>query len=58
MQRPETASSLMGLLNMLVNIYSAQHGYWSVTAKIAVSINTLSLATMSISMLVYNYWLM
>jgi hypothetical protein len=56
--RPETASSFMGLLNTLVNIYSAQNGYWSVTAKLAVTINTFLLAAMLVSMLVYNYWLM
>ena len=48
----------MGLLNTLVNIYSAQNGYWSVTAKLAVTINTFLLAAMLVSMLVYNYWLM
>lgn len=48
----------MGLLNTLVNIYSAQNGYWSVTAKLAVTINTLSLVMMSTSLVVYNYWFM
>jgi hypothetical protein len=57
LSRPETASSFMGLLNTLVNIYSAQNGYWSVTAKLAVTINTFLLAVMLVSMLVYNYWL-
>lgn len=49
-------SSLAGVLSIIVNVYSAQEGVWSVTAKIA-AIVTGSCAGVSIILfLVYNFW--
>ena len=52
---PEMASSTVGLINTLINVYSVRDGYWSVTAKVALAMNVLSLAVMVMSFLEYDY---
>lgn len=56
MSRPTLLSSLAGVLSTIVNVYSAQDGVWSVTAKIA-AIVTGSCAGVSLLLfLLYHYW--
>ena len=57
LSRPETASSFLGSLNTLINVYSSHNGYWSTTAVVAVTINTVFLVGMLASLLIYKYGL-
>jgi hypothetical protein len=41
---------------MLINIYTAQGGQWSVTAKITISIVGFYLGATSTLTLIYNNW--
>ncbi|ETN43435.1 uncharacterized protein HMPREF1541_02594 [Cyphellophora europaea CBS 101466] len=53
---PTLMSSLAGVLSTVVNVYSAQEGVWSVTAKIA-AIVTGSCAGVSLALFcLYNFW--
>jgi hypothetical protein len=56
--RPGLLHSTVGLINTLVNVYTAQDGHWSVTAKIVVVIVSLCMASMSVLTLVYKNWLL
>lgn len=53
--RPEAASSFLGLISTLVNVYPAQKGYWSITAKLTAGVNTALVAVMLIVLVYYSY---
>jgi hypothetical protein len=44
------------LITTLINVYTAQKGYWSVTAKINIIIVGLYLGATSMLTLVYKNW--
>ena len=52
------ASSTVGLLNTMINVYSVREGYWSVTAKMTLAMNILSLAIMMALFMEYDYNIM
>ena len=57
-QRPGLLHSLTGLLTALINIYTAQGGHWSVTAKITIIVISLCTGNMSVLYLIYNHWIL
>ena len=57
-QRPGLLHSFTGLVNTLINIYTAQGGHWSVTAKITIIVISLCTGNMSVLYLIYNHWIL
>ncbi|EXJ56212.1 uncharacterized protein A1O5_12668 [Cladophialophora psammophila CBS 110553] len=55
---PGVSHSVVGLATMLINVYTAQDGYWSVTAKVNIIIIALYLGATSALTLLYNNWLL
>ncbi|KAH8653974.1 hypothetical protein BGZ60DRAFT_460367 [Tricladium varicosporioides] len=55
---PGLLHSSVGLITTLINIYTAQGGHWSVTAKITVIVIGLCTGNMSVLYLVYNHWIL
>jgi hypothetical protein len=51
-------TSLVDLITTLINIYTAQGGHWSVTAKITVIVIGLCTGNVSVLYLVYNHWIL
>jgi hypothetical protein len=54
--RPGLLYALVGLTTTFINIYTAQGGHWSVTAKITITVVGLHLMTTSMLTLVYDNW--
>ena len=52
--RPGAVHSFFGLTTTLINVYTAQNGHWSVTAKITITIIALYLGATSALTLMYN----
>ena len=44
------------MITTLINVYTAQGGYWSVTAKINITIVAVYLLTTAALTLIYNNW--
>ena len=57
-KRPGLLHSLIGLITTFVNVYAAQGGHWSKTAKISITIIGLFTGNMSVLYLVYKYWIL
>jgi hypothetical protein len=57
-QRPGLLHSLVGFITTIINIYTAQGGHWSVTAKITIIVIGLYTGNMSVLYLVYNHWIL
>lgn len=55
--RPSFLYSLVGMTTTWINIYTAQGGHWSVTAKVTVIVVGLHLLITSLQTLVYD-WLL
>ncbi|KAH8799660.1 hypothetical protein F5884DRAFT_905171 [Xylogone sp. PMI_703] len=55
---PGLAHSLIGLITTLINVYTAQGGHWSVTAKVTVIVIGICTGNMSVLYLVYNHWVL
>ncbi|KIX02414.1 uncharacterized protein Z518_08355 [Rhinocladiella mackenziei CBS 650.93] len=53
---PVTMNSLAGLITTLVNVYTAQHGVWSVTAKITATVTGSCMCVAGGFFLIYNFW--
>jgi hypothetical protein len=56
--RPGLLHSIVGLINTLINVYTAQDGHWSVTAIVTIAIIGLCMMSMSVLTLVYKNWLL
>ncbi|KAH0537622.1 hypothetical protein FGG08_005614 [Glutinoglossum americanum] len=51
---PVLLNSIVGLINILVSVYTAQGGHWSATAKITIIIIGVFVGSMLVLLLVYN----
>ena len=56
--RPATLNSVAGLLTTIVNVYSAQKGVWSITAKITAIVAGSSTAIAGLLFVAYNFWVL
>jgi hypothetical protein len=55
---PSLLNAVVGLISILINVYTAKNGEWSVSARIT-AIMTSACAWMSLVLfLVYNNWLL
>ncbi|KAL2414641.1 hypothetical protein ABEF91_004826 [Exophiala dermatitidis] len=55
---PALLNAILGLVNTLINVYTAKDGNWSVTATITVTITSACAGISLILFLVYNNWLL
>ncbi|KIY00736.1 uncharacterized protein Z520_03401 [Fonsecaea multimorphosa CBS 102226] len=55
---PVTMNSIAGLLTTLVNVYTAQHGVWSVTAKITAIVTGSCVGVAGLLFACYNFWML
>ncbi|KIW36747.1 uncharacterized protein PV06_11043 [Exophiala oligosperma] len=55
---PTLLNAILGLVNTLINVYTAKDGNWSVTATITVTITSACAGISLILFLVYNNWLL
>ncbi|OAP60112.1 hypothetical protein AYL99_05114 [Fonsecaea erecta] len=55
---PVTMNSVAGLLTTLVNVYTAQHGVWSVTAKITAIVTGSCVGVAGLLFGCYNFWIL
>ena len=46
---------VVSLTTTLINVYTAQHGYWSITAKITIIIITLYLGAIFTLTIIYKF---
>lgn len=58
MTRPATLNSVAGLLTTIVNVYTAQQGVWSVTAKITAITTGCLIAVAGGLFAAYNFWIL
>ena len=56
--RPATLNSVAGLLTTIVNVYSAQKGAWSITAKITAIVAGSSAGVAGALFVAYNFWVL
>lgn len=56
--RPATLNSVAGLLTTIVNVYSAQKGVWSITAKITAIVAGTSAGIAGSLFAAYNFWVL
>ena len=56
--RPATLNSVAGLLTTIVNVYSAQKGVWSITAKVTAIVAGSSAGIASLLFAAYNFWML
>ena len=55
---PASLNGFAGLLTTVVNVYTAQKGVWSVTAKITAIVTSALAGTAAILFALYNFWLL
>ena len=55
---PATLNSVAGLLTTIVNVYSAQKGVWSITAKITAIVAGSSAGVAGLLFAAYNFWVL
>ncbi|OIW23690.1 hypothetical protein CONLIGDRAFT_547324, partial [Coniochaeta ligniaria NRRL 30616] len=55
---PGTLNALAGLVSTLTSIYSQHKGSWSVSAKVAVVVESVTLVFYLVLFLLYNSWLL
>lgn len=55
---PATLNSVAGLLTTIVNVYTAQKGVWSVTAKITAITTGCLIAVAGGLFGAYNFWIL
>ncbi|EXJ90315.1 hypothetical protein A1O1_03414 [Capronia coronata CBS 617.96] len=53
---PVTLNSVAGLITTLVNVYTAQKGIWSVTAKITAIVTGACVGAAGFFFAIYNFW--
>ncbi len=58
MCRPVTFNSVAGLITTLVNVYTAQEGVWSVTARVTAIVTGSCAGAAGFLFLVYNFGLL
>jgi uncharacterized membrane protein YuzA (DUF378 family) len=56
--RPSLLNAIVGLISTLINVYAAQHGEWSVTARITAIMTGFCTGMNLVLFLVYNNWLL
>jgi hypothetical protein len=49
-------NSLAGMITSIVNIYTAQHGVWSITARITAIVIGSCLIIAGLLFALYNFW--
>ena len=54
--RPLTLNSVAGLITTLVNVYTAQQGVWSVTAKVTAIVTGSCVFVAGLLFALYNFW--
>ncbi|KAF8856255.1 hypothetical protein BDZ45DRAFT_594438 [Acephala macrosclerotiorum] len=55
---PGLLHSFIGLMTTIVNVYTAQGGHWSTTAKVTIVVIGVFSGNMSILYLIYKYWIL
>ncbi|KAH6674291.1 hypothetical protein B0J14DRAFT_480571 [Halenospora varia] len=55
---PGTLHSLAGLISTLVNVYTSQHGDWSITAKVTTGVTGSGVLVCGMGFAVYNFWML
>lgn len=58
MSSPATLNAVAGLLTTIVNVYTAQKGVWSVTAKITAITTGCLIAIAGGLFATYNFWIL
>ncbi|EXJ58410.1 hypothetical protein A1O7_05835 [Cladophialophora yegresii CBS 114405] len=53
---PLTMNSIAGLITTLVNVYTAQHGVWSITARITAVVIGSCMVVAGLLFALYNFW--
>lgn len=56
--RPATLNSVAGLLTTVVNVYTAQKGVWSITAKITAIVTGSCVGVAGGLFFLYNFWVL
>jgi hypothetical protein len=56
--RPALLNSIAGLLTTIVNVYSAQKGVWSITAKITAIVTGSCAGVAGFLFVAYNFWVL
>ena len=56
--RPATLNSVAGLLTTVVNVYTAQRGVWSITAKITAIVTGSCVGIAGGLFALYNFWVL
>lgn len=56
--RPATLNSVAGLLTTIVNVYTAQKGVWSITAKITAIVTGSAAGVAGGLFALYNFWVL
>lgn len=51
-------NSIAGLLTTIVNVYTAQKGVWSVTARITATVTGCLIAVSGALFCCYNFWML
>lgn len=54
--RPATLNSVAGLVSTVVNVYTAQKGVWSITAKITAIVTGSCVGVAGLLFVLYNFW--
>lgn len=56
--RPGILNSVAGTVSTIVNVYTAQHGYWSITARVTITVTATCMTIMLLFFLVYHFILL
>jgi hypothetical protein len=55
---PSLLNAVVGIVNTLINVYTAKDGEWSVSATITIIMTSTCAGTSLVFFLVYNNWLL
>ena len=56
--RPTLLNSIAGLLTTVVNVYTAQKGVWSITAKVTAIVTGSCVGVAGFLFIAYNFWIL
>lgn len=51
-------NSIAGLISTLVNVYSSQHGHYSITARITITATAVCSLVTAVLFGLYNFWML
>lgn len=55
---PGTLHAIAGLLSTIINVYTAQHKQWSITARVSAIVEGICLGVCGLLWTIYSYWLL